>query len=701
MENNLNHALFYLKEAGFSVIPWDGKNKTRIAGFEWKPYQTRKPTEEEVREWWRIHPEASVAVITGKISGISVIDIDTDKGGDPSVLGLDEIETPSVRSGGGGFHFYFKYDERIPTVANAKKHINESFPPGLDFRNDGGIIVLPPSDHPSGNKYEWLNLWGEYSLQDIPLSVLSMLGDGKRKTDWDDILNGVIQEGSRNATATSVAGKLLLRFAEAEWESQAWPLLSAWNISHNKPPISERELRTVFFSIAKAEAARRKTGNEVGEPSVERSEDSFTVHVPIKDGFAVFTFDEPTYSRGDLEAVVRCHVEIPGTTARSFESRLNALSSSGRESFARQLSQSFGKLVPWALVLSQSCAAFSEAYRRGLAGLVKDASEIVLDETEDQYLLHPFIVRNAPNILFGMGGSGKTYLALRMMMDAASGTGFLGNPAPQRPSVGLFLDYENNEQVFLRRVNSLSKFCPMFTPEDKKRLHYLNARGTPLHELRDSLKRIIKERSIDLMVVDSAALACGGQPEDAMTANRLFNALGALKTTSLFIAHETKAENHNYVFGSVFFHNSARNIWNVQKDQEQEENVIHAGLFHRKANDDRLHAPKSARIFFGSDGVDINPEATGRWIGEVGPRKRILGELGTTKKSYKELQEALPDIEERVLRSTLSQLKAVGKVVNPGRGFWEIPAPDKKGVINIPKNVNASLTSETEEPDFG
>ena len=43
---------------------------------DWQEFQERLPTETEAADWWGKWPEANISMVTGPISGVSVIDID-------------------------------------------------------------------------------------------------------------------------------------------------------------------------------------------------------------------------------------------------------------------------------------------------------------------------------------------------------------------------------------------------------------------------------------------------------------------------------------------------------------------------------------------------------------------------------------------------------------------------------------------------
>jgi putative DNA primase/helicase len=107
-----------------------------------------------VARWWRMSPGANIGIATGASSGLVVLDVDPGSGGDCSLARLLEQhgglpETPCVRTGGGGLHFYFAHPGGV--VRNSAGKLGR----GIDVRGDGGYIVAPPSTHICGERYVW------------------------------------------------------------------------------------------------------------------------------------------------------------------------------------------------------------------------------------------------------------------------------------------------------------------------------------------------------------------------------------------------------------------------------------------------------------------------------------------------------------------------------------------------------------------
>jgi len=220
----LKTALKYIAK-GKSIIPV-GQNK--IPCIDWKEFQSRIATEKEVREWWEKYPDANIGLVTGKISGVAVVDIE--RGG--SVTGLPP--TLCATTGGGGWHLYYKYQDGVEN----KTRIREL----MDIRGEGGYVVAPPSIHASGVSYEWVN---DVEMVDFPMDLFEV----HEKRDWKKIVSGVTQ-GSRNETASKLLGKLMGVFHPTEWQSIVYPMLVSWN-KENKPPLPDTELRAVYDSISK------------------------------------------------------------------------------------------------------------------------------------------------------------------------------------------------------------------------------------------------------------------------------------------------------------------------------------------------------------------------------------------------------------------------------------------------------------------
>lgn len=258
-ENICNYALEYLKR-GLSVIPIRRGDKKPLLE-SWKEYQERRATEEEIETWWKKWPEANIGIVTGKISGLIVLDIDGQEG-------LETIKaknyplppTWASRTGGGGFHYLYKWPGK--EIGNFARKL-----PGIDLRGDGGYVVAPPSIHASGKKYNWLIPPEGEELADPPdwlLELAETKGGKLEPEDWKVTLI----EGQRNTELTRRAGSLLAKGIPA---GEVLTMLKAWNTEHCEPPLPEEEVKSIVESIARREAAKpQETRKENGEEGADR-----------------------------------------------------------------------------------------------------------------------------------------------------------------------------------------------------------------------------------------------------------------------------------------------------------------------------------------------------------------------------------------------------------------------------------------------
>lgn len=216
---------------GWCLVPVV-KGEKRPAVISWKEYQTRKPTNEELQKWFS-DPDVGVGLITGKISGVTVIDEDSYKKEGNSSLGL--TSPLIVNTGSGGRHLYFKYKEGSTNSVNAEL--------AVDVRSQGGFVVLPPTLHPTGKNYEWATELPE--VLDLPEFVEPETGGWRKvgghgeSVDMSEYLN--IGKGSRDDSLLRAGLKLANRFSPEE----VYPLLVAVNNSYI-PPLPQADLDRIF-----------------------------------------------------------------------------------------------------------------------------------------------------------------------------------------------------------------------------------------------------------------------------------------------------------------------------------------------------------------------------------------------------------------------------------------------------------------------
>ena len=178
-----------------------------------------------LKSWWGVNGRfngSNIAIRTGTGSDLVVLDVDTKNGGMDSYKEMFEGKlpvTPTVRTGSGGLHFYFKHKE----AANSAGKIA----PGIDLRGgkDGkdGYVVAPPSIHPTtGEAYEWIILPSEVEVAELPEFLLEIIRAASKKAPLD------FGPGKRNTSLTSLAGTL--HRAGVPAESMKAALLAVGNI---------------------------------------------------------------------------------------------------------------------------------------------------------------------------------------------------------------------------------------------------------------------------------------------------------------------------------------------------------------------------------------------------------------------------------------------------------------------------------------
>jgi Bifunctional DNA primase/polymerase, N-terminal/Primase C terminal 1 (PriCT-1) len=241
--------------ARWAVFPLAGKVPRTPHGLK-----DATTSAEQIREWWQRWPGAGAGIRTGRESGLIVLDVDHQHGGDDTLHELEQMHgelplTPRVITGGGGEHHYFRHPGGV--VRNSAGAVG----PGLDVRGDGGYVVAPPSPHPSGRRYEWDVPPDEAELTAAPRWLLDKLtqhrnGHARPVSEWRRLAAAGVGAGERNERTAQLAGHLLVRNIDP---FVALELVVAWDAQRNRPPLGREEVTRTVDSIARREA-RKWTG---------------------------------------------------------------------------------------------------------------------------------------------------------------------------------------------------------------------------------------------------------------------------------------------------------------------------------------------------------------------------------------------------------------------------------------------------------
>lgn len=158
-----------------------------------------------ISSWWKRWPHANVAIRTGGVSHLVVVDVDPPTG----VKSLASLERrhaaldPAcvVRTGSGGAHYYFAHPGGAARIANRASSVLGA---GIDVRGDGGYVIAPPSVHVSGAIYRWV---AQNDPAPMPAWLVHLLTE-ERRHDPVDPSRIRRDRGVSAWAATALAGEI-------------------------------------------------------------------------------------------------------------------------------------------------------------------------------------------------------------------------------------------------------------------------------------------------------------------------------------------------------------------------------------------------------------------------------------------------------------------------------------------------------------
>jgi hypothetical protein len=493
-----------------------------------------------------------------------------------------------------GFHLLFQYNPDLSQTQSALK--------GVDIRNDGGYIIAPPSSN-NGVAYSVERDRPPVALPSIPpgLSKNGRTPSGgiaapvvAARDKWvTEALQGV-NEKQRNQTAARLIGYFhhkgipsdIIEAQMMEFAKRCTPPMDTWELQRTIESVTRYQQHVQAEQITSA-------------PEFQQDGDDFVFtwaqqQIQVK-------LSEMYHTRDGLKVCLQIDTSQPGRPKTVYApANWNLRSSSGRSTLVNYLKKRM-ESVDWASIMETTVTLAYDMWEEGEPVVFLNQ----VTPTQSQYALTPFLQNQETTVIFGDGGTGKSYLAIGIAMNLHSGEQFIPfEPLSQHR--GLILDWETNKETNAFRVQQLAYGIGLV--DGLPDLAYQACR-MPLHDMVRQIKGIITKHSISHLVIDNAAAACGGDPEKAEVAMQFFNALRMFKTTNTVIAHQTKAaqdeakRGNRKPFGSAFWHNVPRATFEVVREEEPQDGVMEIGIFNHKANNDARAKPIGLRLNFGAEWV--------------------------------------------------------------------------------------------------
>lgn len=174
----LRAAALHLYDAGFTVLPTEGKKPT----VRWKAYQTARPTRAQVEEWFPATGDIApgLALLTGTADGLEMTELEgrvMDRWGEVEAAMADHDATELwerlntgwvERSPSGGVHWFYRLASPVPSSVKIAQRPGEPDDNGrpvvevlAETRGRGGYTVAAPTGgHHHETGHPWARIGG-------------------------------------------------------------------------------------------------------------------------------------------------------------------------------------------------------------------------------------------------------------------------------------------------------------------------------------------------------------------------------------------------------------------------------------------------------------------------------------------------------------------------------------------------------------
>jgi len=217
------------------------------------------------------------------------------------------------------------------------------------------------------------------------------------------------------------------------------------------------------------------------------------------------------------------------------------------------------------------------------------------------YVWGDLIPTGFPSNWYGDGGASKSTTAMGLAVSITQGKPFLGLPTGQGPV--LYLDWELNEEAFLRRLYPICRGMGLLGPPAD--LLYSSLIEPLSHHLHDVIQACNQVQPV-LVIIDSLGPASAADPNDTKAMIGIIQASRQLRTACLMVDHQSKTPTQSYSSKSAY--GSAYKAYLVRGGMQLELTSSVSGrasviLRHTKNSFTFKHGPIAYHISYDDDAI--------------------------------------------------------------------------------------------------
>jgi hypothetical protein len=461
----LDTALAYAHK-GLRVIPIkQGGKYPPIEG--WQNAATTDPT--QIRQWFTgAFKDCGLGIATGKFADKYIVVVDVDDReeyrGSDTLYDLEQLhgklpDTLEAVTGSGGRHLYFFTDQPIHNEASGK------LGQGIDIRGIGGQVLAPPTIHPNGKPYQWLNGHSieERKPADMPLWMVLLLTAKPEPT-------------TTPATPASLS-----------------PLLQ-----DEEGPASRYCAATTWHDLLRADGWTLAHTDQTGESHWVRPGKD------IREGTSATTGWQ---GKDILKVFTTSITNLPAGAYTRFGYTAAMHHQGDRSAFAKKLLQEGKALVPveQPTITDNILINWQDFWNQSFP--------------EEDWLIEPVIPRNQLVVIFAPGGTGKSLLALYIAAGLATGRNLFGKD--NNPVNVLYMDYEMQQAQLHERLTAMG----YNKNTDLSRLHYASLPPIASLDKPEGAKQICdlaRSCQAELVIIDTFSRAVEGAENEADTVRNFY-----------------------------------------------------------------------------------------------------------------------------------------------------------------------------------